>query len=274
MTPRQVWNRCYGDFLMPSRLAAYRALLTAALAAGYTIVSVERAWDLLTGPGLDPAGRYLVLRHDIDTGPATAGAMWRIERELGVSGSYYFRLSTLDPELMAAIAAAGSEASYHYEELATVAKRHRPRTAAAALALVPEAQDRFRHNLERLRGRTGLAFRTVASHGDFVNRKLGLMNWTILADRAFRASVGVELETYDAAFMDHVTSRHADTTYPRFWTTQPPPQTAIERGEPVVYLLVHPGAWRTQPWGSVRGNLRRVVEGLSYANPIRLSSRG
>ena len=273
MTPRQVWNRCYGDFLMPSRLPAYRALLEAALEAGYAIVSVEGAWAAIEAGRLDPAGRTLVLRHDIDTGPLTAGAMWRIERDLGVGSSYYFRLSTLDLGLMAEIAAGGSEASYHYEELATVAKRHRPRTTAAALALVPEAQDRFRHNLERLRGQTGLPFRTVASHGDFVNRKLGLMNWTILADPAFRAAVGIDLETYDEAFMGHVTSRHADTTYPRFWTTQPPPQTAIATGEPVVYLLVHPGAWRVTPWRSVVGNLRRIREGIAYANPLRLPGR-
>jgi hypothetical protein len=273
MTPRQVWNRCYGDFLMPSRLPAYRALLETALGAGYTIVSVEGAWASIRAGRLDPAGRTLVLRHDIDTGPATAGAMWRIEQELGVSSSYYFRLSTLDLDLMAEIAAAGSEASYHYEELATVAKRHRPRTAADAVHLVPEAQDLFRRNLERLRGRTGLAFRTVASHGDFVNRKLGLLNWTILQEPAFRAAVGIDLETYDAAFMDHVTSRHADTTYPRFWTTQPPPQTAIARGEPVVYLLVHPGAWHVTPWRSALGNLRRIREGIAYANPLRLPDR-
>src|SRR2546422_7720159 len=97
MTPRQVWDRCYGDFLMPSRLPAYRALLETALGAGYAIVSVDRLWALLGGAGLDPAGRYLVLRHDIDTGPATAAAMWRIERDLGVAGSYYFPLSTPDP---------------------------------------------------------------------------------------------------------------------------------------------------------------------------------
>jgi hypothetical protein len=272
MTPRRVWDRCYGDFLMPSRLTAYRALLEAALAAGYTILSVEAAWAHLRAGAGRPAGRSLVLRHDIDTGPATAAAMWRIERDLGIGGSWYFRLSTLDLELMADIADAGSEASYHYEELATVAKRHRARTAAAALRLVPEAQERFARNLARLRERTGLPFSTVASHGDFANRKLGLMNWTILADAAFRSSVGIDLETYDEPFMRHVTSRHADTTYPRFWTGEPP-AAAIDRGEPFVYLLVHPGTWQVERRSSFRGNLHRMREGMSYANPIRSPGR-
>ncbi len=69
-----------------------------------------------------------MLRHDVDTDPGTAAAMWDIERELGVESSYFFRLSTLAPALMADIAAGGSEASYHYEEVATVAKRRRLRT--------------------------------------------------------------------------------------------------------------------------------------------------
>jgi hypothetical protein len=264
MTPRRVWDRLYGDFLMPSRLDAYRGLLEGALAAGYTILPIDRFWDLLGSSGLEPGGRYLVLRHDIDTGPATAAAMWRIERSLGIVGSWYFRLSTLDLGLMAAIAADGAEVSYHYEELATVAKAHRARTHAAGLALVAEAQARFRKNLGRLRARTGLPFRTVASHGDFVNRHLDVMNWAILVDPAFRAEVGIELETYDDACMRHVTSRHADTTYPDFWTGEPP-EPAIARGEPVVYLLVHPGAWQVERRASLRGNLERIREGLSYA---------
>ncbi len=261
--PRAVWDRLYGDFLMPSRLPAYRDLLVLALDAGYTVVSVERFWALLGSAAVDPAARYLVLRNDVDTGPATAAAMWRIERALGIAGSYYFRLSTLDLGLMAEIAAGGGEASYHYEELATVAKRHRARTREAALALVPEAQDRFAANLGRLRARTGLPFATVASHGDFANRHLGLMNWTLLVEPAFRTAQGIELETYDDAFMRHVTSRHADMTYPAFWTTEAP-DAALRRGEPVVYLLVHPRAWRVERGFNLRDDVRRVYEGISY----------
>jgi hypothetical protein len=267
MTPRRIWERIYGDFLMPSRLGTYRALLETALGAGYAIVSVERFWELIGADAVDPARRYLVLRHDIDTGPRTAGAMWRIERSLGIAGSYYFRLLTLDLGLMAEIAAAGGEASYHYEELATVAKRHHLRTRADALAHLPEAQDRFRRNLARLRALTGLPMRVVAAHGDFVNRKLGLINCAILADPEFRVEVGIELETYDEAFMSHVTSRHADLTSRPYWTPSDP-LAAIERAEPVVYLLVHPRGWNVERTANFRANALRAWEGLIYALPV------
>lgn len=265
--PIDIWNRVYGDFLMPSRLDQYRRLLQSALTAGYSVVSVERFWQSIVSGAVNPLRRYLVLRHDIDIGPHTAGAMWRMEQAMGVEGSYYFRLSTLDTNLMRAIDDAGSQASYHYEELASVIKRHRLRTREDALTHMPEAQDRFRKNLARLRARTGLPMRVVAAHGDFVNRHLGLMNWAILADQEFRRDVGVELEAYDDAFMHHVSSRHADTTQPPYWTPEDPLR-AIRRAEPVIYLLVHPCCWRVERLETARGELARLWEGLLYNLPV------
>jgi hypothetical protein len=264
--PIRIWDRLYGDFLMPSRLGEYRALLEAALGAGYQVTSVEAFWDLIQRGGIDPGTRYLVLRHDIDTGARTAAAQWRIERDLGITGSYYFRLSTLDIDLMIRIAAEGGHSSYHYEELATVAKRHRLRSRETILDHMSEAQDLFAANLAGLRARTGLPMRVVAAHGDFVNRRTGIMNWTILVDRAFRAEVEVELEAYDEAFMSRVSSRHADLMYPRYWTPEDPAD-AIARGESVVYVLVHPRGWQVERGLNARDDLFRLVEGLRYALP-------
>ena len=269
----KIRERVYGDFLMPSRLDLYRKLLVTALGAGYNVVSVEGFWALIKGGSVDPAGRYFVLRNDIDTGPRTARAMWQIERSLGIVSSYFFRLSSLDLALMADIGAAGGEASYHYEELATVAKRRRLRTPAEALQHLPEAQDLFRLNLERLRTSSGQPIRIVASHGDFVNRKLGLTNWLILVDETFRSEVGIELETYDAAFMSHVTSRHADLTNPPYWTPAHP-LSAIESGQPVVYVLVHPRSWQVERGLNARDDLVRGWQSLRYALPGNLLKRG
>ena len=135
-----VRNRLYADFVMPSRLAAYRRLLEDALAAGYEVVSLGRFGELVGGATLDPASRYLILRHDVDTDPATAAEMWRIERDLSIRGSWFFRLSTMDGGLMRAIVDAGGEAGYHYEELAALAKRRHVRRPADGWALVPAAR--------------------------------------------------------------------------------------------------------------------------------------
>lgn len=268
MDVKTVRDRVIADFLMPSRLDAYEGLLRHALDHGYAIVPIEHYWDAIDHGAVGAGQRYLLLRHDIDTDPGTAGMMWQIEHDLGVRGSFYFRLSTLDIGLMQAIASQGGEASYHYEELATVAKARHPRTTAAAEALLPEARELFASNLARLRAMTGLAMSVVASHGDFLNRRLDVKNTTILADPAFRASVGITLETYDEAFLETVTSYHRDLLYPGQWM-HGDPVAAIERGEPVVYLLIHPRSWRADRMGNLRDDIARIREDLVYRIPRR-----
>ncbi len=256
-------HRIYADFLMPSRLESYRGLLELALGAGYRIVSIETFWQLIAGDAVDSGGRYVVLRHDIDTDPGTAQAMWDIERRLGVESSYYFRLSTTEPGLMRGIAEGGSHASYHYEELATIAKQRHLRRAADVLDHLPEARALFQENLGRLRSATGLPMRVVASHGDFVNRAVGVANRAILDDPEFRRSVGVELEAYDEAFVRHLTSRYSDTHHPRYWVSGDP-EDGIARREAVIQLLVHPRHWRVHRVVNAADDIRRVGEGLAY----------
>jgi hypothetical protein len=265
MNPNTIWQRVFSDFLMPSRLDQFREFLVTAQAAGYRTVSVTHFWDLIqAGPLESDHQPILILRHDVDTDPTTARAMWEIERSVGAEGSYYFRLSTVDLDLMRSIGESGSEASYHFEELAAVIKRRRLRDRDAIMAAVPEARERFRRNLSRLRRATGLPMRSVASHGDFVNRKARLPNWLILIDRQFRAEVGVEFETYDDDFMSRVSSRHTDAGPPVYWTPESPAE-AIARRDPVIYTLTHPRQWQVDPAGNLRDDLRRVGEGMVYA---------
>jgi len=260
-------NRAYCDFLMPSRLDAYERLLGIAIDAGYEIVGVERFWSQVQVeprvPEQDPARRRLVLRHDVDTDPGTAAAMWRIERRLGVRSSYYFRLSTLDVSLARGIAEDGGEAGYHYEELATLAKRRGLRDADRVLALLPEARKLFARNLARLRALTGLPIVTAASHGDFANRVLDLPNWLLLADMEFRESVGIAVETYDEALTRHLSRRYSDTLRPRHWVPESPVPALRDR-EAAIQLLVHPRHWRANRRANARDDLERLRDGVAY----------
>jgi hypothetical protein len=259
-------DRIHGDFLMPSRLDVHERWLDGALRAGYEVLPVGRAWRLMCEGGFDPARRYLLLRHDVDTDPGTAAAMWEIERGLGIFSSYFFRLSTLDPRLMRAIEADGGEASYHFEELAALAKRRRVRTRAAALRLVPEARTDFERNLRRLRATTGLPMRVVASHGDFANDVLGLPNRVILEDLDFRRAAQIELETYDEPYLSRLPSRHTDLPHPRYWGPSDP-ALAVADGVPVISVLVHPRHWRVARLVNARDDLWRLVDGAWYGLP-------
>ncbi|MCG8449216.1 MAG: hypothetical protein MI725_06505, partial [Pirellulales bacterium] len=178
-----VAKRAYADFLMPSRLHEYRALLTEFLSNGYRTTTLREFARLAKAKAADAGQRLLVLRQDVDTDLATSRAMWQIERELGVNATRYFRLSTIDVPFMQDIEKEGGEASYHFEEIATFAKRHGLTSRRQVLERLPEVKNMFRDNITRLRAMTGLPMQTVASHGDFVNRKLDLCNWEITKDR-------------------------------------------------------------------------------------------
>ncbi len=259
-----VWNRIYGDFFMPSKLEVYETFLAEFISHGYQICSVAFLWNRIQRGTLGAESKYLVLRHDIDTDPATARAMWEIEQRFGIQSSYYFRLSTLDVALMQRIEAAGGEASYHFEEAATVAKQRRFKTREHALRHLPYMRQLFRLNLNRLRRQTGLAMKIVAAHGDFVNRKLRLYNWEILNSPSFRRDVGVELEVYDDAFMRHVTSRHSEVVPPRLWEPSDP-RAAARRGARVIQILVHPRQWYANRRENFIDDVRRAWEGVRYA---------
>jgi len=98
---------------MDFTLTVYRELLVALQGRGYGFQAFK---DFLRCP----APKAVVLRHDIDRLPNNAVKMARLERGLGVAGTYFFRVVTgvWDEDAMARIAAWGHEIGYHYEDLA------------------------------------------------------------------------------------------------------------------------------------------------------------
>ena len=241
---RTLVQRFYADFLMPSRLHEFHQLLRLALEHEYSTYSILQFWKLTNGGQKPPLGKVLLLRHDVDTDPSTAEQMWNIENALSIRSSYYFRLSTLDIPLMKKIESSGSEASYHYEELATICKRDHIRSPEEAMDRLTDIKQEFARNIIWLRGKSALPMRSVASHGDFINRKLGIRNVELLRDRGFRKQLDIHLEVYDDSAMELVQSRHSDCAYPKFWEPSDP-KLAIECGIKVVYVLVHPRHWQT-----------------------------
>ena len=238
---RSVAGRLYGDYLLPSRLREYELLLSVALSAGYQTLPLGEF-----ARGEKTADRVLHLRHDIDSDLATAARMWRIEQRLGVRGTWFFRLSTWDDDLIGEIAGGGAEVGYHYEELATLALRHGARSREAALALVDEARDLLRVNTVAVRRRSGLPLTTFASHGDFANRRTGVANTVLLDDPALRSELDVRVEAYDASVTARFDARASDRGYPQLWVPSDPLE-ALRAGAGVIEILVH-----TRPWGAAR----------------------
>lgn len=260
----KIINRLYADFFMPDRLNEYSDLLQIARQQNYNVHSVISFWRMLKNGQLNSQARYLILRHDVDTDPQTARQFWEIEKEHGLIASYYFRLITADFSLMCAIEAFGSESSYHYEEIATYSRQHCLRSRADLHQKLPHIQAQFAANLRYLRQETNLRMLTVASHGDFINRKLQIPNWLLLQDANLRDEMGIELEVYDPAIESRITSRFSDAPPPRYWSPSHP-SIALQRGDAVVYLLTHPRHWRAAPLENLRVDLIRLVYGLRFS---------
>jgi hypothetical protein len=253
---KAVATRLYRDYLQPERLGDYARLLHTARDLGYETVphSAFAAGARAAG------GCPLLRRHDVDTDVARARRMWELERRIGVTGTWFFRRSTWDVPFMRALAGAGCDVGYHYEELATLVRERGAASAEAARRLIPEARERLRETLGRLRAGSGLPLEVLASHGDFANRAVEVANVELLDDPAVRAELRVRLEAYDVA--PAVDARATDAGG-SWWPEDP--AVALSRGVGVVEVLVHPRAWGAAPAVNARLDLGRLLEGGRYA---------
>lgn len=257
---RTFLNRIYSDYLMPSRLAEYDGLVQAARDCGYDQLSLRQFVQRIPKDG--PRPRTLVHRHDIDSDVRTAAKMFAIEVRHGITASYYFRLSTLDLGLMREIEAYGSEAGYHFEEVADFAKRHHLKSAHAVRARFADIREEFLRNFRRIEQALGSKIHTVASHGDFVNRRLNVINHEILLDRPFRARCGIVCEAYDADLLRRFDLYISDRPPPTYYHPLAP-RAAFGRYH-CICLLTHPVQWETNWRASTRTNVRRLIEGLTW----------
>ncbi len=70
---------------------------------------------------LKPKSRSVILRHDVDVVPENSLLFARIQKSLGIKGTYYFRAvpESWDERIIQEIAALDHEIGYHYECLTT-----------------------------------------------------------------------------------------------------------------------------------------------------------
>jgi hypothetical protein len=103
---------------MDFTITTYRSLLEDFLREGYRFQTFH---DFL----VSPLEKVIILRHDVDLKPENSLATARIERELGISGSYYYRIipESFRPEIIREIASLGHEVGYHYEDVESVSKK-------------------------------------------------------------------------------------------------------------------------------------------------------
>ena len=133
---------------MAFSLTEYRKLIERLKLGGRPFLVMEKFMN-----SADSAA-CILLRHDVDRMPDRAIAMARMERELGVEATYYFRCSrngAFPDKAIREIYAMDHEVGYHYECLSNCGGDR------------SRALEEFEHNLERFRKIAPCS--TVSMHG-------------------------------------------------------------------------------------------------------------
>ena len=101
---------------MDFTLTKYKELLLKLKEKGYDFITFESY--CLDKDALSD-NSFVILRHDVDLKAENSLAVARIEYELGIQASYYFRVvkQSNKPEIIKAIAGLGHEIGYHYEDM-------------------------------------------------------------------------------------------------------------------------------------------------------------
>jgi hypothetical protein len=260
---RSVWERIYADYLFGSRLEEFARLIGVALERGYRYLPMIEFYHLLCSRANLAEQRIFLHRHDVDTDPRTARLLFEIEKAHGIRSTYYFRLSTLDYALMRDIANYGSEVGYHFEEIATFCKKKGIASPERARAAMVDIRQLFLENFIRLEQTFGRKIRSVAAHGDFANRRLGMTNSELL-DAELRNELGIEFEAYDPEFRAARPLRISDTLMPVGYRGMSPFE-AVDCDYPVISLLIHPRHWRTSLSANTKENARRIYEAVYWS---------
>ena len=206
---RKISCRLYSDFLMSNRLNDYGKLIETFLENGFEFITIAGFHEKIANNRISDK-RYVILRHDIDSDKMRAGKFFLMEKQYGVKASYYFRIKTLCYGLMREISGYGSEVGYHYEELATFWKRHKIKTSHEALLHIDEIKADFIANFSRIEKNFGVKIKSVASHGDFINRKLKIPNSIVLKDNDFSAGLGITAEAHGDIVFNNLDFNMAD----------------------------------------------------------------
>ncbi len=226
--------------LSRSRWGEYRTLLRIALEQGYSVLSLE-AW--LAEPELAAGEPQLVLRHDVDQHPASALRMARIEGELGLLSTWYFRWRTARAAVVQEIRSQGHAVGLHYETLPRELLR-RGLGPSGADELIPEARELLRRELAGFAELFG-PVRSACPHGD--TRMPGVHNGVLLLDRDW-SDYGLRWDANAAMSSRPLDVWLTDRSAPEgSWKEGLDPiDLLIDRRSPIL-AVVHPNNWVSGP---------------------------
>lgn len=253
------------DYLFAPRHEEYRQILEVARKQDYRVMSLL---EFYSDRGGFEHQRVLALRHDVDNNNRKGVRLFfDLEKEFGISATYYFRLKTFGmAEIVRDILEYGSEVGYHFEEPASLAKRYRI-TSCRELEKEENRKridEMMERNIQSINAQLGIQIKSLCSHNDFYNRRLGVENHAFLSD-SVRKRCDILFEAYDPGFVDLFDQCCFDVTDNSFlWYDDHSPVRAMLDGVPKIQVLTHPRHWHPDPILNTRENLQRLFQELYY----------
>ncbi|MEW9096119.1 MAG: hypothetical protein AB2417_13650 [Clostridiaceae bacterium] len=250
-----ILERIYVDFIMPHRFDEYKEILKYAVNKGYYLTSMIDYYNNHYNK-IDDA-KIIILRHDVDDDLKGTKKFLEIEKELKVKSSYYFRVNTFDNEIANEIIDCGSEVGYHYEELATYCKKNKIKNKdSLGDEDMNSIYEMFKNNITSKF--KDYDIKTIASHGDFYNREIGVPNHHIF--KYFKYDdLGILIEAYDENLLNSFQSYIADDMYRPFWKNNVSIYDSIENNDKRILLLTHSCNWHSNKLENLKKNFNRLL---------------
>jgi hypothetical protein len=258
---KTIFNRIRLDYFLRNRINEYEHFIKTALDKGFEIMPHSQFYDLVKKNEIG-SRKIVMIRQDIDQDPNYCREWLRVEKKYKIHTSYYFRLCTKHIPIMKEILAYGSDCGYHYEELATYAKRNHIKSATVLMDHFDAIRKEFSNNLQHLEAELGQKIQYIASHGDFANRKLKMPNHTFI-NREVLDDNGLIFEAYDKEFLENYSINIMDAGGPKFYNGPVSQLDALDQYQ-IVHILIHPKNWKANVYWNTYENCKRFIQGLKY----------
>lgn len=233
MNLKSIKNRIYADYFMPSRLDEYNNMLEEFINNDFKFITIDDYYN----NRFNTEDKIIILRHDIDSDLKIAKEMFEIEDNYNIKSTYYFRLKTIDIDFMKYLNKKDIEVGYHFEEIATFAKKNKLKTKEEVYSNLDNIVKEFERNLSYFKD-LGIEVRTISSHGDWKNRELNIRNLELVDDNLLKKFKIIEAYSIE----DNLDFRIMDNPYPTKWVGGNP-REILKNDYRRSLLLVHPRNW-------------------------------
>jgi hypothetical protein len=250
------------DYFLKNRIKEYDEFIKTALENNYSILPHSEFYKLAKTKQLE-GKKIMLIRHDIDSDPHYCMQWLKVEKKYGIRTSYYFRLCTINIEIMQKVHDYGSDCGYHYEEIADFAKKNILKNRIEVEQQMDKIRELFTQNFSDLENKIGFKIKSIASHGDFVNKVLNLNNY-VLVNTDLLQKNKIDFECYQSEFVSNYSINVSDCVYPDLYKQRISPIDAIQKELPIIHVLIHPRHWRANWYWNTLENIKRIVEGIRY----------